>query len=78
MSSDFKSPGRVKDPDALKRFRLEHVFEPCDLCENRVGVHVHHKTFRSQGGDDVEENLLWLCRVCHDDIHSGRSRRYDL
>lgn len=73
---DPKPPKRIRDPDALRRFRLEHQGEPCDLCELRLGVHVHHKTFRSQGGGDVPDNLLWLCYICHDDIHSGRLDRY--
>jgi hypothetical protein len=32
--------------------------------------------FRSQGGDDHPENLRWLCRYCHDDLHAGRIDRY--
>ena len=68
----MKSP-RVKDPDALFLFRLEHLGEPCDLCEMRPGSEVHHKVFRSQGGGDVPENLIWACTVCHRDIHEGRA-----
>jgi len=72
---EFKRP-RVKDPDALKRFRLAHVGEPCDMCERRIGIHVHHRVFRSQGGGDVEENLHWLCGYCHDQAHGVRSTWY--
>lgn len=66
---------RVKDPDALFLFRLEHLGEPCDFDCGRFGADVHHKVFRSQGGGDVPENLLWLilCRQCHRDIHEGRA-----
>jgi hypothetical protein len=66
---------RVKDPDALKRFRLEHLDEPCELCELRPGTDPHHVQYRSHGGDDTPENLLWLCRACHDDLHAGRVDR---
>ncbi len=69
---EFKRP-RVKDPDALKRFRLAHINEPCDHCEMRPGVHVHHHVFRSQGGGDVDSNLRWLCGACHDEAHGIRS-----
>lgn len=65
---------RIVDPDALRQFRLEHLDEPCELCERRPGTDPHHVTFRSQGGDDVADNLLWLCRLCHDDLHAGRLR----
>ena len=67
--SDFKRGRRIKDPDAIARFRLEHLGEPCDDCELRPGLAVHHGKFRSQLGDDVESNFVWLCRVCHDARH---------
>ncbi len=73
MNSDFRPSKRIKDPDALKRFRLEHVGEPCEICERRAGAHVHHKTFRSQGGDDTDENLLWMCIYCHSEAHGIRT-----
>ena len=69
---DPKPLPRVRDPEALRRFRLAHFGEPCEVCELRPGIDAHHRKFRSRGGDDAEENLLWLCRHCHDDIHSGR------
>jgi HNH endonuclease len=67
---------RLVDPDALRRFRLSNLDEPCELCERRPGTDPHHVQFRSQGGDDTPENLLWLCRLCHDGIHDGRLDRY--
>jgi 5-methylcytosine-specific restriction endonuclease McrA len=30
---------------------------------------VHHKEFRSQSGDDSEENLIMLCTACHRQTH---------
>jgi 5-methylcytosine-specific restriction endonuclease McrA len=76
VPSDPRPERRTVDIDALRRFRLEHLDEPCDLCERRTGIHVHHKVFRSQGGADEPGNLLWLCYICHDDIHAGRISRY--
>lgn len=72
---DPRPPARVVDVGALTRFRLEHLGEPCDRCELRAGVHVHHRVFRSQGGNDTPDNLEWLCLTCHDDVHMGRSER---
>ena len=72
---DPKPRRRLRDPEALRRFRLAHLNELCDLCERRPGVDPHHVRFRSQGGDDVERNLLWLCRPCHDNVHAGRVLR---
>lgn len=74
---DPKPEKRVRNPDLLRKFRLEHLNDPCEICGLEVGTEIHHRTFRSQGGGDVEENLLWIGRRCHNDIHSGRLDRYD-
>jgi 5-methylcytosine-specific restriction endonuclease McrA len=28
-------------------------------------LEVHHREFRSQSGDDSEQNLITLCSACH-------------
>ena len=67
--NDPKPERRVKDSTALRRFRLEHIGEPCEWCEMRPGVQAHHVQFRSQRGSDVDENLLWVCLICHGELH---------
>jgi 5-methylcytosine-specific restriction endonuclease McrA len=42
----------------------------CQLCGSMSGVEVHHLRFRSRGGQDCGENLITVCRPCHDGIHS--------
>ncbi len=34
-------------------------------------LQVHHKVFRSQGGTDTPDNLVTICRRCHEDLHAG-------
>ncbi len=41
----------------------------CQSCGTMSNLEVHHKEFRSQSGDDSEENLITLCAVCHDIVH---------
>jgi 5-methylcytosine-specific restriction endonuclease McrA len=41
----------------------------CQQCGRRTQLEVHHTHRRSRGGDDREENLLTLCRVCHHGEH---------
>jgi hypothetical protein len=36
------------------------------------GFGYHHVTPQSRGGPDVIENVVLLCRVCHDAHHAGR------
>lgn len=40
----------------------------CEQC-GAVAVDIHHKTKKSQGGADDVENLIALCRKCHDKEH---------
>ncbi len=41
----------------------------CDIYRGKRGLDLHHITPRSRGGRDEEDNLVPLCRECHDDIH---------
>ena len=43
----------------------------CQNCGTRSNLEVHHQDFRSQGGDDSQENLITLCFVCHSLAHRG-------
>lgn len=46
----------------------------CRHCNNSNGLDPHHVIFASQGGPETLDNLIALCRRCHDDIHAGRLR----
>jgi 5-methylcytosine-specific restriction endonuclease McrA len=35
-------------------------------------LEVHHSKFRSQTGDDSEQNLITLCSACHATVHHTR------
>ena len=37
----------------------------CQSCGTMSNLEVHHKEFRSQSGEDSEENLITLCVECH-------------
>lgn len=39
-------------------------------CGRRNNLHAHHIIFRSAGGDDLEENLVTVCRGCHEALHN--------
>jgi hypothetical protein len=40
-------------------------------CGRRSNLQAHHLTFRSEGGNDSEKNLLTICPTCHEALHSG-------
>ena len=44
----------------------------CQCCgKKNCRLEVHHIVFRSNGGTDNEENLITLCKECHDGVHTG-------
>ena len=44
----------------------------CQHCgKKNCRLEVHHITYRSNGGTDDENNLITLCKECHDNIHKG-------
>ena len=44
----------------------------CQCCgKKNCRLEVHHIKFRSNGGTDDEENLITLCKECHDRVHAG-------
>jgi 5-methylcytosine-specific restriction endonuclease McrA len=43
----------------------------CQSCGAMSHLEVHHREFRSQSGDDAEQNLITLCTACHAILHGG-------
>ncbi|PYX68842.1 MAG: hypothetical protein DMG72_22150, partial [Acidobacteria bacterium] len=41
----------------------------CQACGTTSHLEVHHKEFRSQSGNDCEQNLITLCTTCHASVH---------
>jgi 5-methylcytosine-specific restriction endonuclease McrA len=67
-----KQPRRRLDLELYDRLREQVLRRDgwrCQYCGNRSNLEVHHKDFRSQGGDDSEENLITLCASCHSLFH---------
>jgi len=49
----------------------------CQGCGNTRHLELHHIIFRSQGGKDEADNLVMLCRRCHQRTHKNNEwRRY--
>ena len=46
----------------------------CFICGKYIerGTPPHHIKYRSQGGEDVMENLVMLCNECHRKVHDGK------
>ena len=68
---------RIVNEDILEVFRQAPECEWCGK-ENRTGLDPHHVLTRGAGGPDVAENLVALCRRCHQDAHNGRVKPSEL
>lgn len=64
---------RKVDPNALKRKMVRDGMCRADGCM-KVATDPHHIIRKGSPhfGDDVEANILPLCRGCHMDYHDGR------
>lgn len=67
----------IVDEELLTAVRMQ---SRCELCGrySRTGLDPHHLLARGMGGGgrlDVKENLIGLCRVCHQATHQSPAIR---
>jgi RRXRR protein/HNH endonuclease len=58
-----------------KAYVLNRDRYTCQHCAGKSNdklLHVHHIVFRRNLGSDEQENLVVLCKTCHDDLHDGK------
>jgi hypothetical protein len=70
-------PPRSREAIKLRTEIFQAKSYTCELCGARpeeghksVILHIHHKTFVSEGGTNEADNLEVVCRPCHAGIHS--------
>jgi hypothetical protein len=51
--------------------RDNYTCQNCNGKSKDTRLEVHHIIFRSNGGSDEQENLMTLCKCCHDKVHGG-------
>lgn len=57
-----------------KAYVLDRDNHTCQYCKGKSKdskLEVHHIIFRRNGGSDEPENLICLCKTCHDQLHDG-------
>ena len=50
----------------------------CEWCCREQAVDIHHIVYKSKGGKDTIENLIGLCRNCHELAHKKKISKEDL
>jgi hypothetical protein len=56
-----------------KAYVLDRDNHTCQNCKNKSKdkkLEVHHIIYRKNGGSDEQDNLITLCKSCHDGVHS--------
>lgn len=61
---NLAKPIRIENKKLLAEIRKLN----CLACGRR-GSEAHHVSSKGSGGDDVADNLMPLCRICHTKIH---------
>ena len=70
--------GRCKDFYNVKAYVLSRDGHTCQKCKSGKGkLHVHHIVFKSNGGGNSPDNLVVLCKGCHDKIHALKNGKAD-
>jgi len=74
----LEMPGQNLFADSMTRNQWSACYEAgyastgdrlCQACGAMRNLEVHHKIFRSQTGEDTEQNLITLCFDCHAQAH---------
>jgi len=69
----FPKNSRIKNKKILKDKK-----GMCKVCGKRGQTEKHHIKSKGSGGDDSEENLIEVCRICHTKIHTGEIDKKDI
>jgi len=70
-----KAPRLRLEPASYENLRQQVLRRDgwrCQFCGAMSNLEIHHKEFRSQSGDDDEENLMTLCARCHKLVHGQK------
>lgn len=67
---DFQN-GRLKGYTNVNEYVRARDHDSCVICGNPA-EHIHHLAERSQNGSDLPENLVCLCKRCHEKVHHNK------
>lgn len=58
----------------VKQYLLTRDDYRCQLCKKKknIELHIHHILFKSNGGTDTINNLITLCKPCHEELHKKK------
>lgn len=66
--------GTLYDYANIREYVLSRDSYTCQHCKGKskdTKLEIHHILFRSNGGSDEPENLICLCKTCHNKLHEN-------
>lgn len=72
MSIDYTNFAYPKNARIKNKKILKEKQGRCEVCGKIGQTEKHHIKTKGSGGDDIEENLIEVCRICHTKIHTGK------
>lgn len=62
----------IKSSEWFKKRKkyIEKVGKFCEVCKTKKGINLHHMTYERLG-KEYDEDMLFVCKVCHHQIHFG-------
>ena len=66
--------GKMKGFDSVEDYVYARQGGECGMpgCQNKI-EHCHHVVPRHEGGSDLPDNRIGLCRECHERVHTGKA-----
>lgn len=65
-----KQGRRIPGPERLRTRKRDNA--QCRWCATTETLNLHHVIYRSEGGPDRAYNLMTLCRMHHEEVHSNK------
>jgi hypothetical protein len=69
---DLQEFGRIHREALISSEPWPDYCRVCGPVSDGTGLDRHHVVYRSLGGTNKRENLVNLCRSCHDAVHAKR------
>lgn len=52
----------------VRRRALEYAGYSCQLCNSKIRLNVHHRTYKNRG-NELPTDVVVLCQACHEKFH---------
>lgn len=60
---------RSREWKEIKKRLFLSKLKICEKCGSKINIEVHHINYDRFGGNELESDLMVLCRSCHKKIH---------